>query len=309
VFNKNRKSDPGPGGSPPRYPGTFLQAFREAAGSLGWKVRRSLGDAVECVDDQGEERTVGLENLYRRVRRHGRETWPELIADFLRKVFAGTDKDSDDLNAVADRILVRLARPFTGLPKDAQVWSHPLGDTGLIACLVVDHAETMRYVTEDMVTESGKPGEEWLERGLANLRERTPEGCLEQIDEDSGLLVCCTGDAYDAARALLLDDLLPETRELGCFVGAPSRDQLLVVPVTGKGFVQVHLLHHLIEKAYKTAPYTISDKLFWVHEGTWREFRIEFKDKTLSVWPPEEFIPVLERLKGMAQEEPGEPPG
>ena len=67
------RSDPGHGSGPPKYPGTFLLAFREAVAARGWRIDRWLGAAVACVDGEGHEHLVGLENLYRRARREDRQ--------------------------------------------------------------------------------------------------------------------------------------------------------------------------------------------------------------------------------------------
>src|SRR5579871_5112686 len=83
---RDSRSNPGTGSGPPRYPGTFLLAVREAVDRLNWKIQRWLGDAIRCVDAEGEEHTVGLENLFRRTRRQQRDTWPVYIAEFLSKV-------------------------------------------------------------------------------------------------------------------------------------------------------------------------------------------------------------------------------
>src|SRR4051794_30345444 len=87
-MNRQKRNHPGQGSPPPRYPGTFLLAFREGLATAKWQARRWLGTAVECVDAQGREQVVGLENLYRRARRQQRSAWPELIASFLDSVHA-----------------------------------------------------------------------------------------------------------------------------------------------------------------------------------------------------------------------------
>src|SRR5437660_1221143 len=111
-MSRRSRSHPGLGSPPPRYPGTFLLAFREAAASLKWQVRRWRGAVVECVDDRGREQVVGLENLYRRARREERSTWPELIAAFLGSVpTEQLDHPPASLAEVADRLLVRLGPP------------------------------------------------------------------------------------------------------------------------------------------------------------------------------------------------------
>jgi hypothetical protein len=70
------RGDPGQGSGPSRYPGTFLLAVREALAGLNWQIRRLSGGTVECVDAQGREQTIGLENIYRRARREDHPlTW------------------------------------------------------------------------------------------------------------------------------------------------------------------------------------------------------------------------------------------
>jgi hypothetical protein len=299
------RSDPGSGSGPPRYPGTFLLAFREAIAGLGWEIRRWLGDAVVCADAEGEEHTVGLENLYRRARREDRSRWPELIRDFLVKVrTAEVAADAEaDLNEVADQLLVRLGQPFTAIPQSMRIWAQQLEGTPLSINLVIDHLETMSYVTEEMVANSGRSGDEWLECALANLRKRTPEGCFASIHEDSGMLLCSVADAYDSSRALLLDTLLPETNEFGCLVAIPSRDELLLLPLTRQAIPYLHLMKVLAEKNFKVAPYAISDEVFWVHRGVWRAFSIEVRNQELVIRPPPEFIEVLDELAPDEDEE------
>jgi hypothetical protein len=303
-----RRSDPGKGSGPPRYPGTFLLALREATAGLGWQVRRWLGDTIECLDAEGRQHVVGLENVFRRARRLPRTDWPVLITEFLTSVQVAEQVGNGptDLITVADRLLVRLGQPFTALADGTHVWSQELGGTGFGINLVIDYPRSMSYVTEQLVHDSGRPGGEWLERALANLRERTPADCFQEIHEESGLLLCGVADGYDSSRALLLDTLLPEGRELGWFVALPGRDELLVLPVTRRAFPHVHLLKVLALKNFKSAPYAISDEVFWIREGVWRRFPIELEAESINLRPPAEFLPLLDQL-APADEEGTEP--
>src|SRR6516164_1273663 len=81
-----RRSDPGQGSGPPKYPGTFLLALREACAGLNWQVRQWKGDSVECVDAAGKDHVIGLDNLFRRARQIERVDWPQLISEFLNTV-------------------------------------------------------------------------------------------------------------------------------------------------------------------------------------------------------------------------------
>ena len=292
------RSDPGSGSGPPKYPGTFLLAFREAAAGMKWQIRQWLGHLVQCIDEEGGEHVIGLENLYRRARREPREEWPVLIAEFLCTAKAAT-KDENlpaDLATVADQLLVRLGQPLPAMPDEAKVWSQPLADTGLDINLVVDYSNRMCYVTQKLVNDSGRPGSEWLERAIATLRSRTPADCLQTIDEESGMRLCAVGDAYDSSRSLLLETLLPDAANDGCFVAIPGRDQLFVLPVSLQAVSSIHLMKLMAEQHYKSTPYPISDKVFWVQGGVWRLFPIDVRDKQANIDQPEEFAEILKRL-------------
>jgi hypothetical protein len=296
-----RRSDPGQGSGPSRYPGTFLLAFREAAASLKWEVRRLRGATVECVDDKGRQQVVGLENLYRRARREERSTWPELIAGFLGSVpTEQLENPPAGLAEVADRLLVRLGQPL-GKAADLEIWFQPLVEPDLGLNLVIDYPQSMSYVSRQMVDDSGQPASAWVERALANLAAQTPPDCLRLVDADSGLRHCAVGDAYDSARALLLAQLLPEATD-GCFVAVPGRDDLLVLPVTAAGLAHVPMLKAVAEKNHPSAPYSISNEVYWVKDGKWHLFQIVMKGENVTVQPPQEFLEVLQRLAPMAND-------
>jgi hypothetical protein len=298
IMALSPRTNPGHGSGTPRYPGTFLLAFREAVAELKWTVRRWRGAAVDCLDAQGKEHVVGLENLFRRARRNPREEWPALITEFLNHAIV-SDRPEDlpaDLDAVAENLLLRVGQPFTRDPGQAPLWTHTLEGTDLVVNLVVDYPNRMVYVTDDLVSASGKPGSDWLARAMENLHERTPMDAFEVIEKESGLVTCLTGDAYDSSRALLLDDVLPDHAADGFFVGVPCRDQLLVLPVTGPALAFVHLLKFLIEKNFKNMPYPISNQVYWVRSGAWRRFPISCEGDKVTIQPPEDFNEVLERL-------------
>jgi hypothetical protein len=300
------RSDPGTGSAPPSFPGTFLLAFREAVAAVNWKVERWLGRSVECLDVVGRKRAVGLDNLYRRARQIPREEWPALIVDFL-KTIQTVDPDEalpKDLATVAEQLLVRLGQPLQRGDDAPKVWSRPLGDTKLFVNLVIDFPNRMSYVTEELIGNSDRPADEWLERGLENLRQRTPSDWFQVGDEESGILVAKVADAYDSSRALILDRLLPDSSPFGCCVALPGRDELILLPITRKSFPFVHLLKAWADKRFEQAPYAISDQVFWIYQGSWHLFPIAIRELQATVEPPEEFLPILQQLNPEKLEPP-----
>lgn len=292
-----RRSDPGVGFGQPRFPGSFLLAFREAAAEIHWQLERLMQDVALCVDADGKEHIVGLENLYRRARRAPRPEWPQIIAEFLQTVRAAeqTEHLPADLASVTEQILPRLGYPLKA-PADAAIWFAPLNGTDLVINLVIDYPDRMCYVTESLIQSSNQSGLDWLEQARMNLLARTPDDCFQQIHPDSGIRICRVGDAYDSSRALLLGELLPETRADGYLTVLPGRDELLVLPVTADALPHLHLMKVLADKNFRNVPYPISDQVFWIRDGVWRRFPIRVQAKEVLVDPPPEFVEILNRL-------------
>jgi hypothetical protein len=290
------RTDPGHGQGPPLYPGSFFLAFREAATRLRWQVGGLQGRAVRCTDAGGSEHVVALENLYRSARRAPRTDWATLIAEFLDSV-SGADlvTPPTDLTAIVDQLLPRVGPPFPNAPTEAPLWKRPLPGTGLVVNLVVDFPNRMVYVADALMAASDLPADHWYERALANLRSRTPASCFQSVHAESGLQACATGDAYDSARALILGTLLPPNAD-GYFVGVPNRDSLLVLPVSAPALAYLHLLKLLVEKNYRTAPYPLTDEVYWVRDGTWGPFPMHVRGERVLIQPPDEFNETLKRL-------------
>ena len=289
------RSHPGHGSTPPRYPGSFLAAVRAALEEMKWQARKWLGSAVECVDADGHEQVLGLENLYRRLRREDRARWPTLVVEMLRSV-PPESTETIHLHDVADRILLRLGPPFAPMSDGKEVWFQPLVGKRLGVTLVIDYPNSMSYVTLQQIADSKEDAAIWLERAVENLREKTPPDCVAPIHEESGLCHCEVGDAYDSSRAMLLDLLLPGNQENGFFVAVPGRDQLLVLPVVKDSLGHVAWLRAVAAKTHQTVPYPISGEVFWVRESVWHPFAVTMNKNQVVVTPPPEFAEVLQRL-------------
>lgn len=291
------QNNPGYGFGGPRYPGTFLLALREALARLNWQATLWKAGAVECTDPQGIAQHIGMENLYRRLRREPRDRWAELLVDLLGSVPGEAAKPPEDLHDVADQLCVRLGPPYARSDEDTDVWSQVLVEGHLAASLVIDYPNSMSYVSRKMIADTGEEGTFWLERALANLRGKSEAGCIKVVHEETGLMQSQVGDAYDSSRALLLDVLLPGHEADGFFVIVPGRDHLLVLPVTAETIMSAPWLRAIAGKTHKEMPYPISPELFWVRGGEWHLFVIEADGEHVFVKPPPAFAEVVRRLK------------
>jgi hypothetical protein len=282
----------------PAWPEAFADAVRRAGEALGWQYRGADPGGLEFVDAAGVTQSIGLKKFFSRFRDLEPANWQAAVEEYLRTVAAvASGPTNDDLNAQADRVLVRLGQPYPDHPAIG-VWSRPLPNTGLAVMLVVQDGPGLHFVRTDMVEASGRSGDEWYARGLENLRRATPSGALGVLEAQSGLLGCCVGDAHDGSRALFLESLLPEPAPHGVLASVPRRDALLVLPLSRKALAQrsLALLKVFTQNQHAEASHPISADIFWVRDGVWRPFGIEIGPDGLKVQPPAEMKDVLDAL-------------
>jgi hypothetical protein len=286
--------DPGTGTDSP-LPGGFRAAVGRELAALGFTVTKWYDDGLDCTrpgEGDDAKRYVGLSNLYRKAKAADRADWPALIKDFLHVVMLTAEGGApipDDLAAAADRLLVRLGKPFA---TDKAPWSKRLPGTDLVLNLVIDAEKFMTYVTPDLMAKSDRPPGEWLDVALENLRRSTPDDWLADLGDDTGVLYGHCNDSYDAARAVILSEIR-DPGPGGWLVAVPARDWLFAMPVTVDNAPRFHLLKVLAEKNHGKEPYPISDEVFWVRGRKWEAFKIELTEESVNVYPSEEFLTAL----------------
>src|SRR5260221_12247753 len=100
------RTDPDPDQIQMPIPGGFRAAFTAALREVGLTVRQWQGASVICLNGDGEERTLSLNNVYRRAQNAPRENWPDIIQEFVQNMSAATDQARlpERLEEAADQI-------------------------------------------------------------------------------------------------------------------------------------------------------------------------------------------------------------
>jgi hypothetical protein len=271
-----------------------LAAARYAV--VGWHPA-----GVDVRSPCGEQQYIGLTNLHRRARAADPSEWPCMIREFLDHVTGALKSPAipDDITTVTDRLRPRLGQPFDRSGQK-HPWGIPLPGTGLEINLVVDFPHTMAYVTDAMLRKCRRKGEDLLDAALENLRAATPGDFFERACDELDIFIGHTGDGYDSARALLVEELMPDS-PAGFWVAVPSREELAVWPVSLPALARVHVLKMFACENYRDHAYPVSDEVFWVWQGTWYRFGVSLKGNDLVIDAPDPFGDALRELGG----EPG----
>lgn len=287
------------GDNPTTLPSGFRAVVMSTLQELGYRVRSWEYDGVHVLPPgDAAEQYIGLSNLYRRAQGVERQDWRDLVRDFVMRLGRAVTLATlpDDLMTIAGQLRPRLGRPFPR-GRSRRPWGIPLPGTGLEVNLVIDFPETIAYVTEAMLATTSRPVEDLLDIALANLRQVTAADYLEPVVPGGDVYIGHSGDGHDAARALLLDELLPEA-PAGYWVVVPTRDEMAVSPVSLSTLDRVHTLRLFAIEHCRENPYPISDDVFWVHNGQWHTFEVRVDAEGIVVVPPAEFMAVIQDSQG-----------
>lgn len=281
---------------PEEYPFEFRALVVRELEANGLALKQWRDDGLEVEREDGKNQFIGLSNVYRRVITSPAELSERLVREFFANMHVANteqfDRIPDRLEDAVDQVRARLGRPFAD--SDHAPWQTPVdGADDLAISLVLDFPTMMAFVTPAMAGTTDTPMDEWVQRGLENLKASAPEGWLRLAHPDEGIYLGHENDSYDAARALVLCDLTG-CDDLGWMVCVPARDWLFARKVDQEGLNYFHLLKIVAERAYAEQPYPISDEVYWVRPGgRWMKFPIVINEQQVTVTPPAEFVEAL----------------
>lgn len=295
------------GGEPvPGWASFFSPAeYREFLDAVAADLRRrglrfEMGDGVVRVDAGGEGPSeFGLSNLSQLCHATERVGWPALIAGHFTSLISMQGRDLDALAAdyeqVAPILRVRLMPDVSmGGVELPEAVSRPVAP-GILSVLVYDFPDSTASVHRDHIASWPLDADGVFAQALDNLS-REPAPIRETVDL-GGPVGAAQGDSfYVATRALrLADELPPGTRD--AIFAVPNRHTLLTHAIADKGVVAVMApLFRMTVELHREGPGSISDQLYWWREGAIVQIPHELRGRDISVYPPDEFVALLESL-------------
>src|SRR6267378_3918966 len=195
----------------PAPPGASLgQDFGDAAYRLGLTVL-TISPSQGVVRHQGGEHTVLFDSLRRVWEQSALEQRPAVVESFLRAALSNPEAaERTDFMRARDRLLLRLAPPnyaqVPGAPVTAPRWDLVPGHLSVF--LVVDEPETMWTVLDTHLEKWSKTFQQLYANAIDNLRKRTDVKRQHVFPPMPVIRYYQDNDAFDAARALLLPELI-----------------------------------------------------------------------------------------------------
>ena len=261
-----------------------------------------MGDGVVAVEPPGgdERQPFGLANLSQLCHGYDRADWSRIIASHFTTLFAIEGRDLDALAADYDQVKqilrVRLMPDETmgGIPMP-QALVQPVAP-GVVGILVYDFPDSTSSVDRDHLEGWPVDLEGAFDEALANLVAE-PKPTRDEVElENTSFTVWYSDSFYVATRALRLATMLP-AGTADAIVAIPNRHTLIVHPIVDGGAVTaMQAIYQLAVQLFRDGPGSISDQPYWWHEGSIVQIPHREDGKKIAVYPPDEFVAVLENV-------------
>lgn len=250
-------------GYPPEVAAFLLRFETELAEAHpGVQFLGMLPDRFACLlRVEGQETPVGLHDAWRHAQAFP-DAFSRMVARLVADVKAAGLDRVDDLDfAAAAPMLLPQVRSRTWLEQqsafgDAALVHRPLNDD-LVVVYVLDDPHCMVFVCREHLRRWRKTDTDLHNLAVGNLQ-RLGGDRLDAAAVGAEPLVLTSGDGFDAARVLLLE------QAEGLLVAIPERDTLWLGPEHGQDLAQ---LMATTEAIAKRSPHPVSTSLYRVTDG------------------------------------------
>ena len=288
----------------------FQRALKVAAQRAGVELAQVADEAVMLVD--GQRSRVSLHSLRIRAKNIEDKDLPDVLERFVDAVRKSMQEDrraQEVLDRIRPCLLPRVAFPGHRDGDDDEPAHVELFPGFASTYLVANEDGETWYLQDHHIADWDVTFEQLYPVAVANLAARTSREMLHPLAGSPvpGVFAYDSGDSFDAARILLLEELLSPLPEHGVVVMVPSQDTLLCAPLHNVEAVGAMNAMLVLGRAMnKGSPSAITDQPFWYDGETWQHIPVVHRRGDVEVKPPDRFMRALEKLaKQSAKRLPG----
>jgi len=171
---------------------------------------------------------------------------------------------------------------------------------GLLTTLSIDLPTSVRTVKLTEAQHWGVGLEQLFARAIDNLVEGVKPQ-IQTVETGSGppLRVLESQSFFTASLALVIDNFTDLIGKHGAFVSLPVRNMLVSLPFeTIDALKSMQAMVAITHGLERDGPGSISNRIYWYHEGKWVHVPIMMDEKGIHVTPPEELVAKMNEIAG-----------
>ncbi len=276
----------------------LVRAYFRAQG-----VEVTVEDGYVVVAGKKEADRYGLQNLAQLCHGMDPRGWPTAIAghfDALREAEKGRQAQGGrrTFAEAAPLLAVRLwpAAVLSQIGSDHAIYREDL--PGTLSMLVYDLPKSVENVRPEEAATWGKETAELFELGIENVaRMSRPQVRRVELPDGQRATMLSGQSFFVATEALRLSRYPGCVGRHGALVSVPTRHILLCYAIEGAGTLKaVGQLIVASRAMCAEGPGSISDRLYWYHDGHYDVLPYNIEGKRVQLAPGPEFTAMLEQV-------------
>ena len=278
----------------PRFTEAVTDHFHKR--NISVQIEGGVAHITKYID--GKERHFGLRNLAQKCAALPPSHWGQAVnahfeqIDAVAKEQATLLSDVGHLESVKDLLAIQIMNA-ADVPVEQSVHREDL--PGTVSILIFDLPQSSRWVMTDEARAWGRPLEELFAIAIENQRAK-PRPQANQIQvEPIGSFIAMEGpEPTTATYALTLGEFNKFRGDHGALVAIPTTRHLFCLPLDHRNVARVaQLLVVSSRRFFREGPASITDRIFWFHDGKFDEVRTEGDGTLLRFVPPERLGNIL----------------
>ena len=260
-------------------------------------------DLLVVEDPNAPYRQFGLSNLAQICKQSPRLKWKSIIAEH----FDGMDRAAAfEQTFYAQAHDYAYAAPYIGVRVYPKWYISNIGEEviikrelaeDLVALLVFDFPHSVINLKPETTIHWKKTNEELYEAGFGNSR-RNYSSEVSTQDINGIKIWFIHGDHFFVGNALLDLQLQPiPIGKSGALVGIPHRHAVIVYPIDNLDVIRaLQPFVAILQGMFKDGPGSISESLYWYHDGQLTNLPYAINGGTFKFTPPQDFLDLMNQM-------------
>lgn len=281
---------------------TFIYEIENYFRKLNIEIEISDGIILVAENELGFS-NLGLSNVAQNCKQDKPKNYKDIIRDHFNSLIEANkfeiefEKIADNFEEVKKYIGVRLYNKeyIDYVGKEFTIGKDFEGD--IYSMLVFDFPHSIASIKPEQINKWGKSIDELFEIGLQNIKDKYP---LTITKENFNVFDIWFANSDHFFTPNIVYDL-ENRKELrgskGLLIGIPHRHSAIIYPIENLEVVKaINGIFPAIYNMNVEGPGSLSNKVFWYIDETFTEIPYKMEDGKLQLFPPDNFLQLLNEL-------------
>lgn len=281
---------------------TFIYEIENYFKKLNIEIEIFDGIIVVTENELGLS-NLGLSNVAQNCKQDKPKKYKDIIKNHFDSLIEANkfeiefEKIADNFEKVKKYIGVRLYNKeyIDYVGKEFAIGKEFEGD--IYSMIVFDFPHSIANIKPEQINKWGKSIDELFEIGLQNIKDKYPLQITKERFNIFDIWFANSDHFFTPNIVYDLENRKELTGSKGLLIGIPHRHSAIIYPIENLEVVKaINGIFPAIYNMNIEGPGSLSNKVFWYIEGTFIEIPYNMEDGKLQLFPPDNFLKLLNEL-------------